>query len=261
MINRLSNLLACLLIIVMLLVVGCKQAQKTEDIAPLPLKSIDFTVPDFVSAAFEVTGGRQTWTDTQSFQLDCVVTFYKQDGSFYLTEHKYRVEPWSDSIWISACEPQYKFVWHLSDEQFSIFEGAERTSALPVALDAQHFAEAVLNITTTPARFLDQSFSFTVGANPVKIEGRWYHPIERNRIPASDLSHWSKVVFYQDRDTSLVDMVWFAAAGEEKFLMVRGYDYDKTQKGSILVPSKIEIFETNAQHTSQRKVVKIDYPD
>jgi len=258
MINRLSNLLVCLLIIVMLLVVGCKQAEKTEDIAPLSLKSVDYAVPDFASAAFEATGGRRTWTNTLSFQLDCVVTFYKQDGSFYLTEHKYRVEPWSNSIWISACEPQYKFVWHLSDEQFSIFEGAERTSALPVALDAQHFAQAVLNITTTPARFLDQSFRFTEGPAPIKIEGRWYHPIERNRILASDLSHWSKVVFYQDRDTSLVDMVWFTAAGEEKFLMVRGYDYHKAQKQGVLVPSKIEIFETDAAARLKQRLVKID---
>ena len=258
MINRLSNLLVCLLIIVMLLVVGCKQAEKAGDIAPLPLKSVDFTVPDFASAAFEATGGRQAWTNTQSFQLDCVVTFYKHDGSFYLTEHKYRIEPWSNSIWISACEPQYKFVWHLSDEKFSIFEGAERASGLPVALDAPHFAEAVLNITTAPARFLDRSFKFNEGPAPIKIEGRWYHPIERNRILASDLSYWSKVVFYKDRDTSLVDMVWFAAAGEEKFLMIRGYDYEKAQKQGVLVPAKIEIFETDAAARLQQRLVKID---
>jgi hypothetical protein len=258
MINRLSNLLVCLLIIVMLLVVGCKRAEKAEPISPLSLESADYAVPDFASAAFEATGGRRTWTNTRSFQLDCVVTFYKQDGSFYLTEHKYRIEPWSNSIWISACEPQYKFVWHLSDEKFSIFEGAEKASPLPVALDAHHFAQALLNITTAPARFLDRSFNFTERSEPVKIEGRWYLPIERNIILTSDLSHWSKVVFYQDRDTSLVDMVWFAAAGGEKFLMVRGYDYDKAKEQGFLVPAKIEIFETDAAARPQQRLVKID---
>ncbi len=258
MINRLSNLVACLLIIVMLFVVGCKRAEKAGVVSPLPLEHSNYAIPDFASAAFEAAGGRQAWTNTQTFQLDCVVTFYKQDGSFYLTEHKYRIEPWSNSIWISACEPQYKFVWHLSDEQFSIFEGAERASTLPFALDAHHFAEAVLNITTAPARFLDRPFKFTEGPNPVKIEGRWYHPIERNRILVSDLSYWTKVVFYQDRDTSLVDMVWFAAAGEEKFLMVRGYDYDKAKKQGVSVPAKIEIFETDAAARLQQRLVKID---
>jgi hypothetical protein len=258
MINRFSNLVVCLLIIVMLLVIGCRQAEKDGVVSPLSLEHANYAIPDFASAAFEATGGRQAWTNTQSFQLDCVVTFYKQDGSFYLTEHKYRIEPWSDSIWISACEPQYKFVWHLSGDKFSIFEGAERTSPLPVALDAQHFAEAILNITTAPVRFLDRPFKFTEGPDPVKIEGRWYHPIERNRILASDLSYWSKVIFYQDRDTSLVDMVWFAASGEEKFLMVRGYDYNKAKEQGVSVPAKIEIFETDAAARPQQCLVKID---
>ena len=53
-------------------------------------------------------------------------------------------------------------------------------------------------------------------------------------------------------------MVWFAAAGEEKFLMIRGYDYEKAQKQGVLVPAKIEIFETDAAARLQQRLVKID---
>jgi len=135
-------------------------------------------------------------------------------------------------------------------------EGAERVDALPVAIENRHLADAILNIITAPVRFLDKSFTFTKVPQPVKIEGQWYYPIERERIFIGAIPYWSKVVFYQNRDTSLVDMLWFAG---EKFLAVRGYDYREVEKKGVAVPTRIEIFRTDADGVLQERLVKIDY--
>ena len=53
-------------------------------------------------------------------------------------------------------------------------------------------------------------------------------------------------------------MLWFAVPDEENFFVVRGYDYSEVEKKSVLVPTKIEIFKSNARGILQERLVKID---
>jgi len=201
------------------------------------------------------------WKKTTKLQLDCVVTFYRPDGSFYLTEQHYEVHPWLNSIQISADEPQGAFVWKLSNGQFDVLQGAGQIDALPKAVPSRCFAEVILNIITAPARFMDGSVEFTKQSDPVKMQGKWYYPIDRQ---GKDLTVGiSDAVFYQDRDSSLVDMIRLAclntgAAREKSIQYVRGYDYREVEKAGPLVPTRIEIFETDARDRSQKRLVKID---
>lgn len=267
MINRFSNMMCWLVLVAAFIVVGCEQEHKEDALVYERLTDPNFVMPEYASRAIEATGGRQAWRNKKKLELDCVVTLYKPDGSFYLTEQHHEIYPMSNSIRISAEEPQGKFVWQLSGELFSVLEGAEQVDALPVAIENRDFAEAILNITTTPARLLD-AFGFTKLANPVKKEGRWYYPIEVYHVKCGpdDLRGTSytlreqlKAVFYQDRDSSLVDTICFAGAGEKKFFAIRGYDYKEVEKGSILVPTKIEIFRTDDTGALRERLVKINY--
>jgi len=123
------------------------------------------------------------------------------------------------------------------------------------------FAEVILNIITAPARFLDGSVEFTKQSNPVKMQGKWYYPIDRQ---GKDLTaRISDAVFYQDRDSYLIDMIRLAclnsgAAREKPIQYVRGYDYQKVEKAGPLVPTRIEIFETDARDRTQKRLVTID---
>jgi len=67
------------------------------------------------------------------------------------------------------------------------------------------------------------------------------------------------VVFYQNNDSSLVDMIRFVSVDREKSLAVRGYDYRKVEKKQVLVPTKIEIFRIDAKGVLQERLVKIDF--
>ena len=145
-------------------------------------------------------------------------------------------------------------------------KGAERVDALPIAVCERWLAEAILNITTAPVRFLDESVEFTKSSEPVKMEGRWYYPIEQDKIQME--RYWSKVVFYQNKDSSLVDMLSLCSNQNvanggiiwlQEFFAVRSYDYREIEKGGILVPTKIEIFATDAESVLRERLVKIDY--
>jgi hypothetical protein len=228
-----------------------------------------------------------------------VVTFYQQDGSFYLTEQHYDVYPWSNSIRISGREPQGKFVWQFSKGQFSVLQGGDRIEALTGA-QSRCFAEVILNVITVPARFFDGSDEFVKLPDPVKVQGQWYYRINRQIKPAPVLSArrpasreprgqakaetvgvLSEAVFYQNRDSSLCDMLWFPrmspapvssplSAGPSSFLptqegglMVRGYDYKEIEKGAVCVPARIEIFRSRfgggGAADLQERLVKIDF--
>jgi hypothetical protein len=234
--------------------------------------------PDYVVRAIEAAGGWSAWTGMKELQLDCVVTFYQPDGSFHLTEQSHVVYPWSNSIQISAREPQGRFVWQLSNGKFDVLQDGGQSEALPVVIGSNHFAEMILSVITIPARFLDESagFSkettalkiqghgFSKETTALKIQGQWYYPITRRSRPVvgaevEPARPLSKAVFYQDRDSSLVDMILFDYMSGDDFLAVRGYDYTEVEKEGVRVPVRIEIFKADAGGNLQERLVKIDY--
>ena len=114
---------------------------------------------------------------------------------------------------------------------------------LPIDVCPRYFAEAILHITTASARFLDKSAHLTKSTEPVKIEGRWHQPIELSVTEKPDIEpYMTKIMFYQDKDTSLTDMIWFAT-NDGQFFAVRGYDYHEVDYEGIRIPDKIEIRE------------------
>jgi len=280
------NFAFCILLFAFL-AAGCEPKRDSDvDVLALgPDTETIFVPSDYAARAMEATGGLTAWTKTKKLRLDCVVTFYQPDGSFYLTEQRYDVYPWSNAIRISAVEPQGRFLWQLTKGHFNALEGGEQLDGLPVAVGSRCLAEATLNIITAPIRFLDESVEFTKQTTAevisniitppgrsldervefgkqtptVRIQGQWYHPIDRTSKPdVEPAERLSDAVFYQNRDTFLLDMLWFGGMNGEKSLMVRGYDYRDVEKGGVWVPAKIEIFRTDARGNVQERLVKID---
>ena len=261
-----SNLISktvCLVLAGVFILAGCEQ-QRQEDVDALTLaqEAEVIAIPSNEAMdALKATGGMNTWKKTTELQLDCVVTFYQPDGSFYLTEQSYKVYPWSNSIQISADEPKGKFVWQWSRGKFDVLQGAGQIDALSKAVPSCCFAEAILNIITAPTQFLDGSVEFSKQSDPVKIQGKWYYPIVRQN--RDTFIRLSGAVFYQERSSSLVDMIRLTCTGtgmarDRTVQYVLGYDYEAAQKGTPSVPTRIEIFETDARGRTQNRLVKID---
>lgn len=273
MVSRFSNILCLLVIVAVFIVAGCEQEYK-EDMSvcellidPNLLTDPRFIVPDYAHRAMEATGGRQAWIRTKELSVDCVVTFYQPDGSFYLTEQVYQIYPWSNSILVSAEEPQGRFVCRLTDGMFSVLKGAEQVDSLPIVVASGRLAEAVLSITTAPVLFLDKSAEFTKAHQPVKIRGQWYYPFRRTTERASigpgvpQLAR-TEAVFYQNRDNSLVSLIWLGAVAkmgsQDGGIVVCGYDYREVEKNGVWAPAKIEIFVTDTTGDLVQRLVRIE---
>ena len=231
-------------------------------------------IADYASEAIEATGGMNVWMNTERLTLDGVVTVYEPNDSFYLTEHHFEVFPWSNSITISADEPLNRFVWQFSAGQFATLQGDDKKDVAPKPISYRDYAQAVLWIITAPMRLVDESADFTKSPEAVKIQGQWYYPIEQTRsirpdglgqqneesaIPNQAQPYWSKVVFFQNNNSSIVDMIFFAKVDQNKFLAVRGYDYKEVVENGVLVPTRVEIFRTDARAVTEERLVKIDF--
>ncbi len=249
MMNRIKKTM-CLFLLMVLIITGCEQKQKKPEIQT----QIPSQIPAYITEAIEAAAGLDAWTGTKKLEFDCIATFYQPDGSFYLTKQRHEIFPWSNSIRVSAQEPEGKLVWEFSRNGLSIIEGTKQENFLPVGLDAEDFTKAILDITTTPVRLMDDKTGLTKGTSPFKIEGRWYYPIAH-----AESDNQPNIIFYQNRDSSLIDLIWFVSAKRGTPLAVRGYNYQEIKKGAVLIPAKIEIFMTDLQRVIQNRLATIDY--
>lgn len=240
---------------ILFVVAGCEQQRQPQEQKDITTPHI----PAYIAQVVEKVGGQEAWTRTIKLKSKCVVTFYQRDGSFYLTEQHHEIYPLLNIINISAQETQDRFIWEYSPAGLKVIEGAKPSSFLPIDLKAEDFAEAILNISTVPVKLLENKEKLMRGSSPVKIEGRWYYPIGQVSDNTGSEPYLPKRIFYQNRDSSLVDMLWFAGHDRSTFLAVRGYYYHEVEKGGVVVPAKIEIFTTDVQRVMRNRLVKIDY--
>ncbi len=262
MVNRYLKI-SCLVFLTGFILVGC---EIENGLVYQRLTDPNFVIADFATAAIEATGGRQAWARAKKLEFDCVVTLSEPNGGFYLTEHHYEIYPLSNSIRVSAQEPLNKFVWQLSKGQFSILKGDKQNDISPLVGFYRDFAESVLMITTAPVRFLDDAVVFTKMSMPVKMKGLWYYPIQRttftrdmqlDTMPAEP--YLSNVVFYQNKEDSFVDTIWFEGIKDKKFLLIRGYDYTEIDKKDVLAPTKVEISITDARGNFLQHLAEINF--
>jgi len=258
MINWLSRTI-WLVLVMALAVAGCEQEQRQEQERKQTVDVSGYK-PPFISRAVEATGELDAWTKTQKLEFDCVVAFYRPDGSYYLTKQHHEIHPWSSLIRVSAQEPQGNFIWEFSPDGMKVIEGTKQADFLPIGLGAEDYVKAILDITTTPVRLLENKAEYVRSPNPVKIEGQWYYPIGRVKPGEPDSEPVQpKLAFYQKRNSSLVDMLWFEGADRGSAFLVRGYNYHEVQKGGVYVPAKIEFFMADVRGVMQNRLVKIDY--
>jgi hypothetical protein len=266
---------AVLIALATLTLTGCGR-QATQDSS----KDLDLlaTGPDrealpvprpWISTALDATGGLAAWMQSKRIDFDTVVTAYREDGSFYLTEQHFSVCPWSGALQVSAREPGSEFTCRVVDGQYNLLKGDSNSDVCPLSAGYRDYAEAVLQIATTPVRMLRDNVVLLHRPAPVMLAGQWYIPIEAKygvEKPAGEASKqkeapepcWKEGTYFQNQATSLVDMIWLGDPARQKFLVVRGYDYNRAARSDILIPTKIEICQSDPDANVGRRVAMID---
>jgi hypothetical protein len=238
---------------------GCQKSVKHENLAIDPMAQKVSVPPQFAYASIDKAGGLEAWGRVREIQLDCIVAVYDKDAGYYLTEQKYEIFPWSDSIVISGKESQASYEWQLKQGKFDVLKGTGQINSLKNQIDDICFAEAILNLVAAPAKFLDKSVIYSRDTNAVNIQGRWCYPITSS-LSADGESSLSAgdTVFYQNRVSSLVDTILLTCGSNNAFFLVCGYDYRPIQEGEISIPSRIEIYTAGKEGESQRQLFRID---
>lgn len=229
------------------------------------------TPPPQVMAAMEATGGLATWMQSKRLTFDAVVAAYQPDGAFYLTEHKFDVCPWGNAIQVSAQEPQTGLTCRIAQGQYRLLDGEGKVDVSPLRVCYRDYAEAVFQITTAPVRMLAGNVTLLRRPVPVMISGAWYYPIEAKYEASTIVSkesgrdkpivsepYWTQGVYFQNQDGSRVDIIWLGNPATQKFLVVRGYNYARIVKDGVLVPTKIEIFQSDAEAVPGQRLAMID---
>ncbi len=266
-----------LTVLTTLIVAGCSRravkapAEDLNLLATAPnLAALPVPRP-WVTSAFDATGGMATWTRARQLDFQAVVTADRRDGSFYLTKHEFDVYPWSDAIRVAAAEPAGSIVWQVVRGQYRMVAGNARADVSPVSAFYGDYAEAVLEIVTAPARMLSRDVTLTRRPNRVQIGGQWYDPIEAEFRGQTVVSkekgkektvviapYWTDGIYFQNQERNVADVVWLANPAAGKFLLVRGYDYAPLTKGGVLVPTKIEIFQSGPEALPGPRLALID---
>jgi hypothetical protein len=228
---------------------------------------------DYAAGALEATGGFKKWTKTKRLSLDSVVTFYQPDGSFYLTQQHLEVFPSRTcfGIRISLQEHPGMLLWQFSEGQLTILKGREQDAFRQMQVSYRDYAEAILSLITAPISFLDASVSFKRQTEPMKVGGLWYDRFERKHIMNTDGAtnglqegiesikpRWDRIFYYQNKINSFIDLLWFCDIDRQEYLAVRGYDYSEVEEKGILLPTKIEIFTTDARCIFDKRLLTID---
>jgi len=71
-------------------------------------------------------------------------------------------------------------------------------------------------------------------------------------------SRWDRIFYYQNKINSFIDLLWFCDIDRQEYLAVRGYDYSEVEEKGILLPTKIEIFTTDARCIFDKRLLTID---
>ena len=244
----------CLTLVITIALTGCRRMYQTETDTMSETGIETISIPSGSEAqTLEASGGTDAWIKTKQLRLNCVVAFYQPDDSYYLTEQLYDIYPWSKSIRISFVVPKGKFVWQLTDGRFAAMAGGDRFDGFPAALEARSLAELVLDIIIAPVYFLDSSVVFSSETVPVRIQGQWYQPMSEMNM----FEILPEVYFYQNMGNYRIDTIYYPVMSRSKSLMVRGYEYKPVEKNGVLVPTDIEIYNTDIEGQPTKRLVRI----
>jgi len=272
------------IVVTVLMMTGCGRPAARESFANLdrlatgPDRRVLPTSRPAVSAALDAAGGLAAWKHCRKIEAGAVVTACAGDGCFYLTERDFVLCPWSDAVQVTAHEPQGRFVWQVVGGQYRASLANPAWDVSPLSGLRRDCADAVLQIATAPVRMLEGGLVLMPRPATVQIGGQWYRPVEvkpgtwgrgsqaRRRgkgetgaEPSRSAGpRWTECIYFQDVDSSLVDLIWLGDPAAQKFLLVRGYDYARTADGGVRIPDKIEVFQSDPDANLGPRLALID---
>jgi len=195
----------------------------------------------------------------RSIVADCIVTFYKADGSIYLSEQRHKIYPQSQGLEISGIEPGGQFTWILLGGDFRTVEGTANVGELPGVMYDRKIAKLILTAIVAGS---GMSAQLSESSELVKIQGRWYSVIQIGRGNSSKRLKsfevpWANLMLYGDSSRGVIDRVVIEDITSDERLMAYSYNFRPLKEMDKSIPTKIDIFKVNKTQTRQKRLLSI----
>lgn len=177
----------------------------------------------------------------------CIATYYKSDGSRYLSEQRHLINPSSGGIEIIAEEPGGKVSCRL-DGGFTK-TGDTKVKNLAVSMCDRNLAQAILASVSAGCGFLSGE-----KGDHVNIDGRWYEPITPTRK-----SQWAGTTLYKNISDDAVEMVQVTDTETGKVFTARSYNYFWFEEFGRRFPMKIDVFSSHKEGSEPKQILEISY--
>lgn len=187
-------------------------------------------------------------------EADCIVQYFKSNGSAYITQQQHRYNPEAGFFEASSKEPTGKVQCSLVQDVFkSSGQKKALLSDLPGSFWDKNLATVLFYSFCAGGGLLDTA-SMTSGEN-VKIEGQWYQPF----TPAWPVDADVKIL--QSVDSSRVELVELTDAQNDVSWLVRCYNYRYSSELRKRIPRTIDIYDTQNGIASKILMIRFDYKD
>ncbi len=182
---------------------------------------------------------------------DCIVTYFDEQGSKYVSEQHHTIYPQAMSITVTAVEPEGDFQWSLLNGVFStVSRGSSNSSVTLCSNEIAH--SIVLNIAAKGGFLGDET---GIMLDPVSIAGQVYQPI----VLHSGENSLIKQKLYRDVSTNKINWVEVGNSGGNVLYASRGYNVRKIKDSVSFIPTSIDVYNTGKDGRPSDLKMKIEY--
>jgi hypothetical protein len=189
-----------------------------------------------------------------AMEADCVVHYFKSNGSAYITRQQHRFNPEAGFFEASSMEPTGQVYCSLMREMYrSSGQKQSPLSDLPDSFWNKNLATALFYSFCAGGELLGTA-SMIAGDN-AKIEGQWYKTFK----PAwpTDVD----VTILQSLDSARVERVELTDPQDDVSWMLRCYNLRFSAELQTSVPRTIDVYNIENGVASKELMVRFDYED
>ena len=189
----------------------------------------------------------------KSISADCVVTFYKLDGSRYLSEQEHLINPSAGGgIVISADEPGGRITCRLDGGALTQ-SGDAKAIDMPISICDRSLCRAIWASVSAGCGFLNEGSGEKSAA--VKMDGQRFEPIKLKKSKALG----GEIVLYMNPLDSTIKNVQVISSERDLVLTAKSYNYFWFEELGRNFPMKIDIFSSNKSGGDRKRVLEIAY--
>jgi hypothetical protein len=189
----------------------------------------------------------------KSISADCVVTFYKADGSRYLSEQHHLINPsGGGSIAISAQEPGGPITCRLDGGGF-IQSGDVKATGMPIPICDRGLSQVIWASVAAGCDFIGEESGEKSAS--VKMDGQ---RLEQIKLKGSK-SLGGEIVLYMNPLDLTIKNVQVISSEQDLVLTAKSYNYFWFEELGRHFPMKIDIFSSNKSGGDRKRILEIAY--